>query len=53
MGFWDRETHMSKREWAVACRRTQNRLENLRSGLSTPAQPPESKASRVSRAKSR
>jgi len=22
MGFWDRETHMSKTEWKAACART-------------------------------
>jgi hypothetical protein len=58
MGFWDRETHMNKREYAAACRRTQNRLENLKAGLNAPAQPEPRAAksdrrSRVSRAKSR
>jgi hypothetical protein len=61
MGFWDRETHMNKREWAAACRRTQNRLENLRAGLNAPAQksepgataPKSEKRARVSRARSR
>jgi hypothetical protein len=33
MGFWDAGTHMSKREWAAACRRTENRLQNLKSEL--------------------
>jgi hypothetical protein len=30
MGFWDRATHMSKREWRDACQRTLNRLANLK-----------------------
>jgi hypothetical protein len=38
MGFWDAKTHMSKQQWAAACRRIANRLESLKSELSTPAQ---------------
>jgi hypothetical protein len=30
MGFWDRGTHMTKQEWRAACRRTLNRLNNLK-----------------------
>jgi hypothetical protein len=33
MSFWDAGTHMTKREWAAACRRTENRLQTLRSAL--------------------
>jgi hypothetical protein len=32
MGFWDAGTHMSKQEWRTACRRVQNRLEDLSKG---------------------
>ena len=35
--FWDAGTHMSKREWAASCRRVQNRLESLKSELTTAA----------------
>ena len=38
MGFWEPATHMNKREWAAACRRTQNRLESLRAALNGPAE---------------
>jgi hypothetical protein len=38
MGFWDAGTHMTKREWAAACRRTENRLADLRSQLNAAAQ---------------
>jgi hypothetical protein len=38
MGFWDAATHMNKREWAVACRRVEDRLSNLRSALDAAAQ---------------
>jgi hypothetical protein len=34
MGFWDAGTHMSKKEWAVSCRRTMNRLERLKTEVS-------------------
>lgn len=27
MGYWDRETHMSKSEWRMACQRTLNRTD--------------------------
>jgi hypothetical protein len=27
--LWDRETHMTKQEWARTCRRVQNRLDTL------------------------
>jgi hypothetical protein len=30
MGFWDRETHMSKNEWRGACQRSARRLDNLK-----------------------
>lgn len=30
MGFWDRETHMSKSEWRGACERSAHRLDNLK-----------------------
>jgi hypothetical protein len=30
MNFWDRGTHMSKQQWRAACKRTLNRLENLK-----------------------
>jgi hypothetical protein len=33
MGFWDKGTHMTKREWRSACQRTLNRLDNLKVGL--------------------
>jgi hypothetical protein len=36
MGFWDAQTHMTKREWAAACRRTENRLKELQSELLGP-----------------
>ena len=26
MGFWDKDTHMTKTEWRAACQRTMNRL---------------------------
>jgi hypothetical protein len=29
LNIWDAGTHMSKREWAVACKRVENRLEQL------------------------
>ena len=29
LGIWDAQTHMSKAEWRAACKRVQNRLENL------------------------
>jgi hypothetical protein len=38
MGFWDAATHMSKREWAVACRRVEDRLAKLQSELNAAAQ---------------
>ncbi len=37
MGFWDAGTHMTKREWAAACRRIENRLADLRSELNAAA----------------
>jgi len=40
MGFWDAGTHMSKREWAAACRRTENRLQDLKSELNAASQKP-------------
>ncbi len=27
--MWERTTHMSKQEWSRACRRVENRLQNL------------------------
>jgi hypothetical protein len=30
MGFWDRDTHMSKSEWRGACERSAHRLDNLK-----------------------
>jgi hypothetical protein len=30
LGFWDAQTHMSKREWRVACQRIQNRFAGLK-----------------------
>jgi len=30
MNFWDRGTHMSKQQWRAACKRTLNRIENLK-----------------------
>ncbi len=30
MGFWDAQTHMSKREWHTACQRIQNRFAGLK-----------------------
>ena len=30
MGYWDRDTHMTKAEWKVACARSINRLANLK-----------------------
>ena len=38
MGFWDAATHMTKREWAAACRRTDDRLADLKSALDAAAQ---------------
>src|SRR5262245_17197077 len=38
MGFWDAGTHMSKGEWAVACRRVEDRLAKLRSELNAAPQ---------------
>jgi hypothetical protein len=38
MGFWDAGTHMSKREWAAACRRVEDRLAKLRSELNAAPQ---------------
>jgi hypothetical protein len=29
LSMWERETHMTKREWSRACRRVENRLQNL------------------------
>jgi hypothetical protein len=29
MGFWDRDTRMSKSEWRAACQRSAHRLDNL------------------------
>jgi hypothetical protein len=29
LNMWERETHMTKREWSRACRRVENRLQNL------------------------
>jgi hypothetical protein len=40
MGFWDAGTHMNKREWAAACRRTENRLQDLKSELNAASQKP-------------
>ena len=37
MGFWDAGTHMSKREWAAACQRIENRLQTLKSELNAAA----------------
>jgi hypothetical protein len=54
MGFWDAQTHMTKREWAAACRRTQDRLDNLKAELSnTPAKPSPAKSSRLTRSNRR
>jgi hypothetical protein len=36
MNFWDRGTHMSKQQWRAACRRTLNRIENLKAETNTP-----------------
>jgi hypothetical protein len=48
---------MNKREWAAACRRTEDRLQSLKSELDKAARKTESRAqpsrNRVSRAKSR
>jgi hypothetical protein len=33
MGFWDAATHMTKQQWAAACRRIENRLQTLKSSL--------------------
>jgi hypothetical protein len=40
MGFWDAGTHMNKKEWAASCRRVINRLQSLKSVLTTRAEPP-------------
>jgi hypothetical protein len=37
MGFWDAGTHMTKREWAAACRRTEARLQSLKAELDAAA----------------
>ncbi|HWE20624.1 MAG TPA: hypothetical protein VG758_26190 [Hyphomicrobiaceae bacterium] len=37
MGFWDALTHMNKREWAAACRRTEKRLDSLKAELTAAA----------------
>jgi hypothetical protein len=31
--MWETATHMTRREWARACRRVENRLQNLRVDL--------------------
>ncbi|HEX6001391.1 MAG TPA: hypothetical protein VFZ16_18645 [Hyphomicrobiaceae bacterium] len=46
MGFWDAGTHMSKREWAAACRRVENRLQGLRKELETSSSQPRDRATR-------
>ncbi len=46
MGFWDAGTHMTKREWAVACRRVENRLQGLRKELETSSSQPRNRATR-------
>jgi hypothetical protein len=33
MNFWDRGTHMSKQQWRAACKRTLNRLDNLKADV--------------------
>jgi hypothetical protein len=38
MGYWDTRTHMTKSQWAAICRRTQNRLSNLKSEFEAMAQ---------------
>jgi hypothetical protein len=38
LGFWDAGTHMTRREWAAACRRTEDRLSSLRDELAKAAQ---------------
>jgi hypothetical protein len=48
MGFWDAQTHMTKREWAASCRRVENRLQNLKSELMKPMQVPKPSAGTVS-----
>ena len=35
LNIWDAGTHMSKREWAVACKRVENRLDKLQSDAQT------------------
>jgi hypothetical protein len=30
MGFWDRDTHMTKAEWRVACKRTMQEYPTVR-----------------------
>jgi hypothetical protein len=59
MNFWDAGTHMSKKEWAVACRRVMNRLKSLRTELDAnaamktelgaPARKPQRRAARTTR----
>jgi hypothetical protein len=61
MSFWDAGTHMSKKEWAVSCRRVMNRLKSLRTELDAnaalkaelgaPAQKPQRRAARTNRAR--
>jgi hypothetical protein len=60
MGFWDAGTHMSKREWAAACRRTEARLQSLQSELNAAARKsgpgaakPNASRDRVSRTRTR
>ncbi len=35
LNIWDAGTHMSKREWAVACKRVENRLDKLQADAQT------------------
>jgi hypothetical protein len=59
MSFWDAGTHMSKKEWAVSCRRVMNRLKSLRTELdanaamktelNAPVQKPQRRAGRTVR----
>jgi hypothetical protein len=47
MGFWDAGTHMNKKEWSASCRRMINRLQSLKSELSTPSGKPQRRVART------
>jgi hypothetical protein len=46
LSMWETATHMTRREWARACRRVENRLQNLRVDLDVGSLKTDSAASR-------